>query len=88
MDDAARQNEIEDGDELSWATLGRRGLVMLGLLVLAPAWLTIGLAVGFVLLPVALVVLPLMVPGFFAEGAAEHGHTREHDALSLRDRAA
>lgn len=72
-----------DGDELSWAEVGRGLLVLLGVLVVAPAGLTILLAVGFVLFPVLLVVVPFILPGTAAEGAAEHGHQREHDSLGL-----
>lgn len=80
-----RETPIEhgDGDELSWPELRRMALFPLGVAVLAPAGVTLLLAVGFVLLPAALAALPFVLPGWVADGAAEREHKREHDALPL-----
>jgi hypothetical protein len=83
MDELETTIVTGDGDELSWVELARMVLTVMGVLVLAPAAFTILLAVGFFVLPVVLVVLPFILPGTVADGAAEHAHAREHDALPV-----
>lgn len=56
----------------SWSDFGRRVLVALAVLMLAPGAILGILGLAFFLAPVAFVVIPFMVPALFPTASSQH----------------